>query len=61
VSGAAARWTTAIGIGTDFAWIGSIASSSPMQRVIAGLGRSRGNGHGKSTVAGTTGTGHGKA
>jgi len=50
VSGAAARWTTAVGIGTDFAWIGSIASTSPMQRVIGALGvRSHGNGHGGRT------------
>ena len=61
VSGAAARWTTAIGIGTDFAWIGSIASSSPMQRVIAGLGGSRGNGHHKSTVSASSSNGKGKA
>lgn len=59
VSGAAPRWTTAVGIGTDFAWIGSIASSSPMQRVAAALGgRSRRHGRGSSTTTGTTGKGH---
>ena len=57
VSGAAARWTTAVGIGTDFAWIGSVASSSAMQRVVAALGgRSHSHsGHGKSVTTTTAG------
>jgi hypothetical protein len=59
VSGAAARWTTAIGVGTDFAWIGSVASASPVQRVVAALG-GRSHGHGRGSSSTTTGTPKGK-
>lgn len=58
VSGGAASWTTAIGVGTDFAWIGSVASTSSMQRLVSALGgQSHGRGRGQST---TTGHGTGK-
>ena len=38
ISGAAARWTFAIGFGTDFAGIQALGSSSPIQRFMKSLG-----------------------
>jgi len=59
LSGGAASWTTAIGLGTDFAWIGSVASTSAMQRMTNALGgQSHGHGRGQSTTSGTSGRGH---
>jgi hypothetical protein len=53
ISGAAARWTLALGVGTDFAGIQALGSSSPIQRFMRSLGggsnRGKGstNGHGR--------------
>jgi hypothetical protein len=47
VSGAAARWTFAVGFGTDFAGIQSLGSSSPIQRFMRSLGGSSHRGPGR--------------
>jgi len=56
VSGAAARWTFAIGFGTDFAGLQTLGSSSPIQRFMRSLG---GQSHKGSLT--TPGSGHGRA
>ena len=38
VSGAAARWTLALGIGTDYAGLEALGSSSPIQRFFRAVG-----------------------
>jgi hypothetical protein len=57
VSGPAARWTFALGFGTDFAGIQSLGSSSPIQRFM----RSLGGGRTHSGLGSTNGSGHGRA
>lgn len=57
VSGPAARWTFALGFGTDFAGFQAIGSSSPIQRLMRSLGGSSHRGPG----SGTPGSGHGRA
>ena len=49
VSGPAARWTFAIGFGTDFEGLQALGSSSPIQRFMRALGGQshRASGHGK--------------
>jgi len=63
VSGASARWSTAIGVGTDFAWLGSVGSTSALQRVtnaLAGWSPSGSNrGNSGNTPAATHGQGQG--
>ena len=56
VSGPAARWTFALGFGTDFAGFQAIGSSSPIQRLMRSVGGSshRGSGSGSSS------SGHGR-
>ena len=56
VSGPAARWTFAVGFGTDFAGLQALGSSSPIQRFMRSLG---GQSH-KSGLT-TPGSGHGRA
>lgn len=56
VSGPAARWTFAVGFGTDFAGLQALGSSSPIQRFMRSLG---GQSH-KSSLT-TPGSGHGRA
>lgn len=56
VSGPAARWTFAVGFGTDFAGLEALGSSSPIQRFMRSLG---GQSH-KGTLT-TPGSGHGRA
>ena len=56
VSGPAARWTFAIGFGTDFAGLQTLGSSSPIQRFMRSLG---GQSHKGSLT--TPGSGHGRA
>jgi hypothetical protein len=46
ISGAAARWTLAVGFGTDFAGMQALASSSPIQRFMRSLGGGSNRGHG---------------
>ncbi len=54
ISGAAANWTFSVGLGTDFANLQSLGSSSPIQRVVGALG---GQSHGQSTLThGQSGT-----
>ena len=48
ISGAAARWTLAIGFGTDFAGMQALASSSPIQRFMRSLGGGSNKGRGNS-------------
>jgi hypothetical protein len=48
ISGAAARWTLAVGFGTDFAGIQALASSSPIQRFMRSLGGGSKKGLGSS-------------
>ena len=57
VSGAAARWTFALGFGTDFADFEALGSSSPIQRFFRAMGG------GSHKYSGTTnpGSGHGRA
>lgn len=57
VSGPAARWTFALGFGTDFAGFQAIGSSSPIQRLMRSVGGSSHRGPG----SGTPGSGHGRA
>jgi hypothetical protein len=56
VSGPAARWTFALGFGTDFAGFQAIGSSSPIQRLMRSVGGSSHRGPG----SGSTGSGHGR-
>ncbi len=54
ISGAAANWQFSVGLGTDFANLQSLGSSSPIQRVVGALG---GHSHGQSTLThGQSGT-----
>ena len=57
VSGPAARWTFALGFGTDFAGFQAIGSSSPIQRLM----RSMGGGSNRGPGSGSSGSGHGRA
>lgn len=57
VSGPAARWTFALGFGTDFAGFQAIGSSSPIQRLMRSMG---GSSH-RGSSSGTPGSGHGRA
>ena len=57
VSGPAARWTFALGFGTDFAGFQAIGSSSPIQRLMRSVGGSSHRGPG----SGSSGSGHGRA
>jgi len=52
ISGAAARWSIAIGFGSDFAGMQALGSSSPIQRFLKSLG---GGSH-----KGSSSSGHGK-
>jgi hypothetical protein len=54
VSGAAARWTLAVGFGTDFSGIQALGSSSPIQRFIRSLGGASHRG------SGSVSSGHGR-
>lgn len=54
ISGIAARWTLALGFGTDFTGLEALGSSSPIQRFMRALG-------GGSHKASTPGSGHGRA
>ena len=56
VSGPAARWSFALGFGTDFAGFQAIGSSSPIQRLMRSMGGSN-RGPGSSS----SGSGHGRA
>jgi hypothetical protein len=56
VSGPAARWTFALGFGTDFAGFQAIGSSSPIQRLMRSVGGSSHRGPGSSSP----GSGHGR-
>lgn len=56
ISGPAAKWTFTLGFGTDFAWVGTVASTSAMQRLTGATGLSHSNGRGNSTY----GSGHGR-
>lgn len=55
VSGPAARWTFALGFGTDFAGFHAIGSSSPIQRLMRSVGGSSHRGPG----SGSSGSGRG--
>jgi hypothetical protein len=55
ISGAAARWTLALGFGTDFAGLQALGSSSPIQRFMRSLGGGSNSGRGSSS------SGHGRA
>jgi hypothetical protein len=57
VSGAAARWTLALGIGTDYAGLEALGSSSAIQRFFRAMGGSSSSHRPTSTP----GSGHGKA
>jgi len=54
ISGAAARWTLALGFGTDFAGLQALGSSSPIQRFMRSLGGGSNRGKGSSS------SGHGR-
>jgi len=54
ISGAAARWSFAIGFGSDFAGIQALGSSSPIQRFMRSLGG------GSNRGRGSVNSGHGK-
>ena len=54
ISGAAARWTVAVGFGTDFAGIQALGSSSPIQRFLRSLGG------GSNRGPGSVSSGHGR-
>lgn len=56
VSGPAARWTLALGIGTDFADLEALGSSSPIQRFFRAMG-----GGSRRASGSTYGSGHGRA
>ena len=56
ISGVAARWTFALGFGTDFAGLESLGSSSPIQRFM----RSLGGGSHRGNSGSTPGGGHGR-
>ena len=57
ISGPAAKWSVALGVGTDFAWVGTVGSTSALQRATSMLGGlSHSNGRGNSTY----GSGHGR-
>jgi hypothetical protein len=56
VSGPAARWTFAVGFGTDFAGLQAIGSSSPIQGLLRSVGGSSHRGPG----SGSQGSGHGR-
>ena len=56
VSGPAARWTFALGFGTDFAGFQAIGSSSPIQRLMRSVGGSSHRGPG----SGSSGSGRGR-
>jgi hypothetical protein len=53
-SGPAARWSLALGFGTDFAGFQSLGSSSPIQRFMRSIGGSSHRGQGSGT------SGHGR-
>ena len=57
ISGMAARWTLALGFGTDFTGLQALGSSSPIQRFM----RSLGGGSHRGSSGSTPGSGHGKA
>ena len=57
VSGPAARWTLALGFGTDFAGLDALGSSSPIQRFFKAMGGSSSSHRPTSTPGG----GHGRA
>jgi hypothetical protein len=57
VSGPAARWTFALGFGTDFAGLEALGSSSPIQRFFRAMGGSSSSHRPTSSP----GSGHGKA
>lgn len=57
ISGPAARWTLALGFGTDFADFEALGSSSPIQRFFRAMGGSSSSHRPTSTP----GSGHGKA
>lgn len=53
ISGPAASWQFSLGIGTDFAGLQSLGSSSPVQRMVSALGgRSHAGSTGRPTWAG---------
>lgn len=53
ISGPAASWQFAVGIGTDFAGLQSLGSSSPVQRIVGALGgRSHAGSTGRPSWAG---------
>lgn len=56
ISGAAARWTLALGMGTDYAGLESLGSSSPIQRFF----RAMGGGSHKYSGSSNPGSGHGR-
>jgi hypothetical protein len=57
ISGIAARWTFALGFGTDFTGLQALGSSSPIQRFMRSLGGGSHSGNSGSTP----GSGHGRA
>jgi hypothetical protein len=57
VSGPAARWTFALGFGTDFVGLQALGSSSPIQGLMRAVGGSSHRGPG----SGSQGSGHGRA
>ena len=59
VSGDAARWSVSLGLGTDFAAIGSLGSTSVVRRAVAALG-GHSQTHGGWGRPTTPGSGHGK-
>lgn len=56
ISGMAARWSFAIGFGSDFTGLQSLGSSSPIQRFLKALG---GGSH-RAQGSGSTNSGHGR-
>lgn len=53
VSGPAATWSFSLGFGTDFAWVGTVASTSALQRLAGSMaGLSHSNGRGNTTYSG---------
>lgn len=58
VSGAAANWSFTLGFGTDFAYLESLGSSSPMQSAAGGVG-GQSHSHGWGTGS-TAASGHGR-
>ena len=56
VSGDAARWSLSLGLGTDFASLEALGSTSSVRRAVAALG---GRSHQHSGRPTTTGNGHG--